>query len=122
MKKVNNEVDESHPIRDVGKIDVAVTTNRGARYGLVVNQPLHGDERSQRRLLNKLEAYIADFYSPKFVNRFGNPESSSCQITVALHPDSDVAIFDLLERCRPWVEDNHISYEVRTDVFDLVWH
>jgi hypothetical protein len=105
----------SHPIRDTTVIDTVVNTDRGAYYGLVIASPMSGDVPSQQRLLDKLEAYIGDFYSDSFVSRYGKPRLDNCKITVGIHPDSDAIIFELLEKCRSWVEGNNIRFDVRTD-------
>jgi len=116
------DVEDAHPIHDVSKIDVATTTDKGARYGLVIAEPARGDATTQRRLLDKLEAYIGDFYSPRFASEYGQPTPEYCCITVAIHRESDPSIFELLERCRPWVEGNHISFRVTTNLGGIAWH
>jgi hypothetical protein len=112
----------SHPIRDTTVIDTVVNTDRGAYYGLVIASPLSGDIPSQQRLLDKLEAYIADFYSDKYLTRYGRPRLDNCKITVGIHPDSDAVIFELLEKCRAWVEGNNISFAVKTDLLGSAPH
>jgi hypothetical protein len=117
----NAATGESHPIRDVGKIDVTVFTDSCALYGIIIASPARGDIESQKRLIEKLEAYIGDFYSPSIGARYGAPSQDTCRITVAIHPDSDPVLFDLLEKCKLWVEENHIAFDVRTDVFEIPW-
>ncbi len=108
--------DVSHPIPRVGSIDVETKLNGGgAYYGLVIASPLAGDQHSQNRLLQKLQNYIDDFYSPRFFSTFGKPNPEKCRIYVSIHPDSDVLIFELLEKCRSWVEDNRIMYVIETE-------
>jgi hypothetical protein len=109
------------PIRDPAIIDVEVLSDRSARYGLVIAAPAAGDPASQRRLLDKLEAYIGHCYSPAYSIRYGKPTLETCTITVAIHPDSDPLMFELLERSRSWVEGNCIAFKIRTDVFDITW-
>jgi hypothetical protein len=118
MSKDPNDVSGAvlHPVRDTSVIDTVVNTDRGACYGIVIAAPLSGDIPSQQRLLDKLAAYIGDFYSDKYLTRYGRPCRAYCKITVAIHSESDAVIFELLEKCRAWVEDNNISFAVKTDI------
>ena|SRR5690242_17717342 len=110
------EDDEGHPIARVRAIDVETKLKGGgAYYGLVIASPLAGDQRSQNRLLQKLQAYVDDFHSPEFLERSGRPSPQNCHIYVEIHPDSDPVIFELLEKCRQWVERNGITFVIETD-------
>ena len=123
MTKGSNDTAEvPHPIRDASVIDTVVTTDRGAYYGLVIASPVSGDVASQERLLNKISAYIGDFHSEGYISRFGKPSMESCQITVGIHPKSDPIIFELLGKCKAWVEDNNIRFVVKTDILGQVSH
>jgi len=109
-------VDSSHPIPNTDVIDVTVSlANGGASYGLVIAQPLAADERSQKRLLKKIERYLNDFHSAAAKVRFGAPKLNRMKIHVSIHPASDPRIFELLERCRGWVEDNSVSLVVEKE-------
>jgi hypothetical protein len=109
--------DCSHPIREVGIIDVVVNTRGGGtRYGLTIASPIAGDERSRKRLIRKIEAYIGDCLSAESIDRNGRPTPDKFKILVGIHPASDASIFALLEECRPWVLDNGIALEVTTDI------
>lgn len=109
--------DFAHPIRQVDIIDVVVNIRGGgSRYGLTIASPLTGDERSQKRLLKKIEAYLGDFHSERSIERNGKPTPEKCKILVGIHPGSDAVVFELLERCRPWVLDNGIELSVTTDI------
>jgi hypothetical protein len=110
------EADPSHPIAYPGNVDVYVTTKEGSTYyGIVVAAPLESDERSQRRLLKKIENYIGDRKSVKSIEKYGPPSPGNTRLTIAVHPGSDEAVFELIKRCRPWLEDNGFSVEVKTD-------
>lgn len=112
-------VDASHPIPNTELIDVTVSLkNGGASYGLVIAQPLVADERSQKRLLRKLERYLNDFHSAAAKQRFGTPRRDRMKIHVSIHPASDPLIFELLEKCRDWVEGNSVSLVVEMDSGD----
>jgi hypothetical protein len=88
----------------------------GAYYGLTIASPLSGDDRSQQRLLNKIEPYLGDFHSDRAVERNGKPTPDKCKILVGVHPGSDAVIFELLERCKPWVLDNGVELKITTDI------
>jgi hypothetical protein len=115
--------DESHPIPFLGKIDVFVTTKEGSvMYGLVIASPLLGDERSQQRLLRKIEDYLSDRHSADLNRKFGKPTPVNTRLKVAIHPGSDVAVFELLQRCKPWIEVNGFTLEVTSDANTLSLH
>ncbi|WP_154654871.1 hypothetical protein [Solimonas variicoloris] len=117
-----NSEDPEHPIPSPGRIDVFVTTKEGSTYyGLVVAAPLRADMRSQRRLLQKLEDYMSDRHSEKLLLRFGDPTPMNTKLIAAIHPGSEPGIFALLERCRPWLEQNGFALKVTTvpEVFGL---
>lgn len=104
-------------ITDPDTIDSVIRfTDGGAIYGLVVVKPLSADTYLQNRLLDKIEAYIQDFYSEESLTAYGRPSIEKSQIHVRIHPDSDPIIFELLERCRQWVESNHIEFKVDTNI------
>lgn len=111
------EDDESHSIPYTGKIDVeTIFRSKGAYYGLVIPTPIAADERSQKRLLKKIQTYIEDFHSEKIRGRIGVISPENARIYVAIHPNSAPEIFTLLELCRPWVEDNNIMFSIGTDL------
>jgi hypothetical protein len=109
--------DFAHPIRQLDVIDVVTELKGGgAYYGIAIASPLAGDERSQKRLIRKIEVYLQDFLSERSILRNGRPTPGKCKIYVGIHPDSDAVIFELLEQCRQWVEDNGIELRVTTDM------
>lgn len=115
--------DEAHPIPFLGKIDVFVTTKEGSvMYGLVIASPLSGDARSQQRLLRKIEDYLSDRHSVDLQSRFGAPTPSNTSLKIAIHPGSDPTVFELLRRCKPWIEDNGFALEVTSDAKILSLH
>jgi len=115
--------DESHPIPFVGRVDAFVTTKEGSTYyGLVISAPMHGDERSQHRLLKKLDSYISDRNSEEAIAKYGKPSPEKSHVRVAVHPGSDAQVFLLLEKCKAWLEDVGFSYEVSCDANVLGLH
>ena len=99
--------DPQHPIPSLSGLDfVAQRRTGGADLGIVIATPLNADERSQRRLLDKIELYLRFISSAEFQAQFGTPDPSNTQVLVAIHAGSHPAIFDLLDRCQPWVTQN----------------
>src|SRR3569623_1271690 len=95
--------DADHPIPAVETLDInLVKKTGGSDLIIIIASPLKADERSQRRLLRKIELYLMFIATPEFERESGvaNPETTS--IIVRIHPGSDAVIFDLLERCKPW--------------------
>lgn len=111
-----NEEDPTHPVPYPGKVDVLVETQEGeVHYGLVIAAPLRADERSQQRLLQKLEDYISDRRSDASLQKYGQPTPDNTHLLIAIHPDSDRVIFELIEKCRPWLEGHGFSFKVRAE-------
>ena len=79
---------------------------------IVVASPLRADERSQRRLLDKIDIYLRFLETPEFQSTSGVATPENTVIVVKIHPDSDAAIFDLIERSRLWVLSNHATLRV----------
>ena len=110
----DNYDDPSHPIPSVTALDVqAVKIGGGSDLVIVVASPLQSDERSQGRLLNKIELYIGFLSTPEFQAISGTATTQNTSIIVHIHPASDNAIFELIERCKPWVLSNNASLQVK---------
>jgi hypothetical protein len=109
--------DPGHPIPYLRVIDVATyRQGGGACLDVVVASPLQADERSQTRLLDKLEGYLHHLQSDEFRRDAGGPPTlENTTIAVQLHPDSAPETRELLIRCEAWVADHH----ARLQVFDL---
>ena len=109
------EDDESHPIPSVDNLDmVAQRRTGGARLVVIISSPLGADERSQTRLMMKLENYLGFIISPDFEREFGRPDPKKVDILVRIDSRSDPAVFDLLRRCEPWALENMASLLVET--------
>lgn len=105
--------DQNHPIPRIGEIDLyGIRGNGGAELVVVIASPLDGGEYSQSRLLAKLDLYISFIASEDFKAEAGpaNPENTT--VAVHIHPDSAPEIFELLERCKPWLEVNSATLRV----------
>ena len=107
--------DPDHPIPNLNVIDVSgYLKGGGADLSIIVASPLQEDERSQTRLLDKIQGYLAHIQSDEFAADSGTPPSpETTRITVLLHPESSDAIRGLLERCSTWVLSNGATLVVR---------
>ena len=102
--------DDTHPIPDLDVCDIHGELKDGGHdFVIVIASPLQADERSQCRLLEKLSRYVDCLIQLGEV-----PTGAAKRIIVKIHSGSAPAIFDLLERCRPWANSNHVSIEIST--------
>ena len=109
--------DDTHPIPSIDNLDIlAELRGGGAKLVIVIATPLQADERSQRRLLKKIENYLEYISSPEFKNEFGAPDPSRVSIVVKIHKQSDPVVFDLLKRCEPWALQNKATLTFDTDL------
>jgi hypothetical protein len=105
--------DPDHPIPYMSKLDLLAEKKAGgADLIIVIASPLRADERSQRRLLYKIETYLSFIASPEYRDKFGPPDPATTRIVVDIDEDSDPAIFDLLKRCEAWTLENHTALVV----------
>lgn len=108
-----HEDDPAHPIPKVDALDVhAVRKSGGSDLIVVIATPLASNERSQRRLLLKIENYLGFINSAEYENKCGKPTPENSKIVVRIHAESDPAVFELLERCKPWAKDSCATLEV----------
>jgi hypothetical protein len=103
-------VDETHPIPDLGVVDVnTVKKTGGSDLFIVIAEPLTAEVRSLKRLMRKLEAYLEFLYTDAFRRESGTPTPENTKIIVKIHPDSDHAVFELLENNKGWVHNNNAT-------------
>jgi hypothetical protein len=63
----DNYDDPSHPIPSLTALDVqAIKKGGGSDLLIIIASPLQADERSQRRLLDKMEIYLKFLKTPEF--------------------------------------------------------
>jgi hypothetical protein len=106
----DNYDDPDHPIPSLTALDVhGIRKGGGSDLVVIVASPLGFDERSQKRLLDKLNIYLRYINSPEYEAQFGPPTPDTTAIEVQLHPDSDPRIVDLLSRCEPWALENRTT-------------
>ncbi len=107
------EDDERHPVPSVEKLDlIAARRDGGAHLVIIVSGPLQADERSQRRLLTKLNNYVEFIHSDEFQQEFGSPDPSKVTIDVKIDAGSDPEVFAMLGRCVSPVSENNASLTV----------
>lgn len=105
--------DETHPIPFLQALDAfAVKTGGGSSSVIIIAQPLRADERSQRRMLRKIENYLGFITSEEHRQEAGPPSPEKTEILVSIDRRSDPEIFELLEQCGPWTLENGVSLRV----------
>ena len=106
--------DPSHPIPEVGACDIrGVRKTGGADLVVVVASPLRNDDRSKRRVVQKIRNYLGYIASEDFVEEHGKPTTENTAIIFQVHPESEPEALGFLEECRPWVSDNQASLVVK---------
>ncbi len=109
----DNYDDQDHPIPSLTALDVhGIRKGGGSDLVVIVASPLGFDEKSQKRLLDKLSIYLRFINSPEYEAQCGPPTPDTTAIEVQLHPDSDPRIVDLLSRCRPWALENRATLRI----------
>lgn len=107
--------DPAHPIPSLTSLDIhTIKKKGGSDLIIVIASPLDADERSQTRLLNKIEAYLSFIQSDEYRESVGFPDPTTTRIVVRIHEASEPAVFDLLKRCEDWVASCRASLLVRS--------
>jgi hypothetical protein len=110
----DNYDDPSHPIPAIAAIDIQVVKKGGGSdLVIVIASPLQSDERSQRRLLDKISLYLGFLSTPDFQASSGVATPENTSIIVQIHPASDIVVLELLERCKPWVLSSNATLQVK---------
>lgn len=112
--------DPDHPIPYLGQLDVAAVAKAGGGdLSIIIASPLQADRRSLERLMRKLENYLGFIAGPDYAADFGGPPTpETTRIVVVIDPASSPEAFELLERCKPWVLENHATLVVVTKPAD----
>lgn len=109
------ELDEEHPIPNLDVFDVRATYKAGGSImTIVVASPLQDDARSLRRLMCKFDRYLAYAWSEEGIAECGEPTIENTTIEVLIHPGSAPAVFELIERCAPWLAAKGVKLVVDT--------
>ncbi len=102
------EDDPEHPIPFLDRLDVfAEFENGGGRLIIVAAQPLTGDDRTLKRILQKIENYLVFVNSDQFPIENGPQTIENTEIAVSLKPGTDQVVFEFLESCVGWVAQNN---------------
>ncbi|SRR5579875_266276 len=110
-------LDDEHPIPNLDVVDVnTVKKSGGSDLFIVVATPLSDDHRSLQRLLRKIERYLEFMHTAEFRAESGISTIENTNIIVKIHPDSAPAVFELLERSKPWVTDNDANLVIDTQL------
>lgn len=105
--------DPNHPVPSIAVLDVVVfRKSGGAELTIVIATPLAADERSLKRLLDKIEGYLGHLQSSEFQAEAIAPHSGNTTINVLIHPASAPEVYDLLEDAKDWVLANHATLKV----------
>jgi hypothetical protein len=106
--------DPTHPIPEVGACDIrAMRKDGGADLVVVVAAPLQNDERSRRRVIQKVRNYLGYIASEEFAREHGRPNPDNTAIIFQVHPESDAAALAFIEECRTWVTDHYANLTVK---------
>jgi len=109
----DNYDDPTHPIPSLSALDVhAIKKGGGSDLTIVIASPLRADERSQKRLLDKIDIYLRYIQSPEYERVCGTPTCENTGVIVRIHGGSATEIFELLERCKPWVAKSRATLQV----------
>ena len=109
------EIDETHPIPNLGVIDVwTVLKAGGCDMAIIIATPLCSDQRSMDRLTCKLKRYLLYLKSAECIAQCGDANAENTKITVVMHPDSSPAAFEFLRINQDWVRLNDATLVVET--------
>ncbi len=105
--------DATHPIPSVTTLDThELFDNGSSELSIIVRGPLGGDKRSQSRLIQKIDNYLALIESEDFAENCGPPSPERTRILVNIPYNSDEVVFVLLDRCQDWVRSAGASLVV----------
>lgn len=106
----DNYDDASHPIPSITALDIqAIKKGGGSDLAIIIASPLQADERSQRRLLDKIQLYLDFLKTPEYESTSGVATPDNTSIIIRIDAASDPVIFELIDKCKPWVHDNSAS-------------
>ena len=102
-----HEDDPDHAVPSVRNVDVqCIKEGGGSDLYLVVASALGGNERDLERLLQKLENYLVFLQSSQCVSKAGLASPENTRVVVAVHPESNPLVYELLRRNAGWVANN----------------
>jgi hypothetical protein len=96
------EIDDTHPIPNLGVIDVhAVRKTGGSTMAVIIATPLSAEPRSIFRLFRKLTGHLDYKDTDEYREQCG---TGNTDIEVNIHKESDAAVFELLAALPDFVE------------------
>jgi len=105
------ETDETHPIPNLGVIDVhAVRKTGGSTMAVIIATPLGAEPRSIFRLFRKLTGHLDYKDTDEYREQCG---AGTTDIEINIHRESDPAVFELLTALPDFVERRGASLVVK---------
>lgn len=109
MNQLLYQDDESHPIPYLKTLDIeGDRKDGGLDLVIVIASPLGADERSLKRLVQKLRNYLG-----VVKDELERCEEKSIRIIVDINSESDSRALDYLEGCSNWIWENGAELVVR---------
>jgi hypothetical protein len=101
------------PIQDLDNVDIAAKRNAGGvDLFIVASGPLDASPQTRRLLLAKVRSYLEQLNTDAFRADFDHPPPEKVRMVVSCEDAVDRAIVELIERCRPWVQENNARIEL----------
>ena len=101
------------PIRDLNIIDSISKRDDGVVcLEIIAHGPLTSDSEVQQLLLAKIETYLCYVNSTGFRRKYGSPSRDSTVVIVLCPEEVDEEILELIERMKPWADDNCASIQL----------
>jgi len=102
------------PIQNIENVDiVGKRKDGGVDLIIVASSKLHGSPEHQRLLLAKIKSYLAQLNTPEFQTEFNHPRPDQVTIVLSYSETPDPVILQLIEKSKPWVEENNARLIVR---------
>lgn len=107
--------DLSHPIPSLNSIEVmTITEFGGAELLIVIADKMDASERSQSRLLQKIQNYLGFINSREYAVQCGvAPTIKNTLIKIMINKKSSGELAGLFNRCIPWVRDQNAELELQ---------
>jgi hypothetical protein len=103
------------PIQNIDNVDiVGKRKDGGVDLVIVTSSKLEGSPGHQRLLLAKIESYLAQLNTPEFQAEFNHPRPDQVNIILDCSAPPHPIILQLIEKSKPWVEENKARLAVRT--------
>jgi hypothetical protein len=102
------------PIQNIDNVDIVGKRNDGGvDLVIVASSKLDGSAEHQKLLLAKIESYLAQLNTPEFQTEFSHPRPEQVNIVLSCSEPPDPIILELIEKSKPWVEENNARLAVQ---------